>query len=165
MDGEKRVKIFGEEINVKAQIRSIEGFSSHGDKNDLINWVQALSHTLKKIFVVHGEEEASAELAQALHDKYRVDTLVPERGYICQISPDEVKVEAPAIKKAVEKEPAKPFSKDVAAFYTLVQSFEEQVLKADQPDRKRVVELQTDIIKKMLDILRDGAIGTNEEGK
>jgi metallo-beta-lactamase family protein len=159
-DGEKRVKIFGEDINIKAQIRSIEGFSSHADKNDLINWVEALSKTLKKIFVVHGEEEASLELAQALKEKFDVDTIVPERGHVCQITPDEVKIEAPAKEAPAEEVKVKPvFAADEAtAFYNLVRSFEENVLKADKPDRKKVVEMQIEIMKKMLDLVKEEAL-------
>jgi metallo-beta-lactamase family protein len=167
LDGEKRVKIFGEDINIKAQIRSIEGFSSHADKNDLINWVDALSKTLKKIFVVHGEEEASLELAQALREKYNVDTIVPERGYTCQISPDEVKVVAPVETAPTEKitpEEA-PLAAGTAAFYALVRTFEEEVLKATKPDRNRVIELETEIMKKMLDLVKDEAVRSTKEGK
>ncbi len=165
MDGEKRVKIFGEDINVKAQIRSIEGFSSHADKNDLINWVEGLSKTLKKIFVVHGEEEASLELAQALRDKFGIDTIVPERGYTCQISPDEVKVEAPVKAVVAAKEPivAAPLAQEAAAFYALMRMFEEEVLKAEKPDRTRLIELQTEIMKKMLDLVKEEAMGLTKE--
>ena len=166
MDGEKRVKIFGEDITVKAQIRSIEGFSSHADKNDLINWVGALSQTLKKIFIVHGEEEASMELAQALQEKYGVDTVVPERGQAFQITPDEVRVDILPKKISVEEVPEKlPISADANTFYELMQTFEKEVLGSETPTRQRVIELQTDIMKKMLDLVKKEALRQKGEAQ
>ncbi|MEA2048624.1 MAG: MBL fold metallo-hydrolase RNA specificity domain-containing protein, partial [Campylobacterota bacterium] len=54
IDGTKKIKIYGEEIIVKAKIYTINGFSAHADQNGLIEWMRKFSK-LEKIFLIHGE--------------------------------------------------------------------------------------------------------------
>ncbi len=58
VNGEKRVKIFGEEITVNARIEYIEGYSGHADQEWLLNFIYSFITKPKHIFLVHGEEEA-----------------------------------------------------------------------------------------------------------
>ncbi len=81
-DGEKLVKIFGEEINISAQIFDLEGFSEHADKNGLLKWVRGFTKKPKKIFIVHGEADAKAEFAKTIEAEFSIDCIVP---YFAQI--------------------------------------------------------------------------------
>ena len=58
VEGEKVVKIFGEEIAVNAQIEYIEGYSGHADQEWLMNFIYSFRDKPKKVFLVHGEERA-----------------------------------------------------------------------------------------------------------
>lgn len=80
LDGEKQVKIFGEEIQVKAQIRNLSSYSAHADQLQLVNWVYPQRERLQKVFVVQGEPEASQVLAQKLRDELAVDAQIPKEG-------------------------------------------------------------------------------------
>lgn len=79
-DGEKEVKILGEDISVQAKIFSIDGFSAHADLNDLIEWIDGFTKKPKKVFVVHGEEEAALHFAAAVEERLGLAAIVPERG-------------------------------------------------------------------------------------
>lgn len=68
LSGEKTVRIFGEEVVVKADIRYIDGFSAHADQTALLNWVKNFNQRLKKVFVVHGEAKASANLSRLINE-------------------------------------------------------------------------------------------------
>jgi metallo-beta-lactamase family protein len=60
MDGEKQVRIFGEEYQVRAKVKTMDVFSAHADKTELLNYVRTTKpDKLKQIFVVHGEPEES----------------------------------------------------------------------------------------------------------
>lgn len=61
LDGAKKVRLFGEEISVEARIEMIEGFSGHADKEGLLKWIERFNRKPKKIFIVHGEEDAMIE--------------------------------------------------------------------------------------------------------
>lgn len=80
-DGNKEVKIFGEPFHVRAQVESIEGFSAHADRSGLLEWAGRLDRQrLQHIFLVHGELEAAAALAQYLEADGHRQVTVPERG-------------------------------------------------------------------------------------
>jgi metallo-beta-lactamase family protein len=66
VDGSKSVKIFGEEIQVKATIEQIEGFSGHADQAGLLEWIGHFPTTVERVFVMHGEEAVSAIFANEL---------------------------------------------------------------------------------------------------
>lgn len=68
LDGGKSVKIFGEEIQVKADIEQIEGFSGHADREGLLEWIGHFPKNAEKVFVMHGEEEVAAKFANDLKD-------------------------------------------------------------------------------------------------
>ncbi len=60
-----QVKLFGEQIAVRAQIHNFKGMSAHADRDGLLKWAEAFSDK-PQIFVVHGEEKAAESLTQEL---------------------------------------------------------------------------------------------------
>ena len=80
VDGAKQVKIFGEEIGVNANVKYIEAFSGHADKNGLLRFVDSFKNKPKQIYLVHGDEEAQLSLADELVDKYHIPVDIPFRG-------------------------------------------------------------------------------------
>lgn len=80
-DGQKEVKIFGEEYNVKADVVSIEGYSAHADQRELIRWASRFDQTrLQKVFLVHGEPQPIATLAEKLDESGIGPVTAPTRG-------------------------------------------------------------------------------------
>ncbi len=98
VDGARKVKIFGEEITVNAQIEMIEGFSGHADKNGLLDWMTAFEKKPGKIFIIHGEESVMNEFSDAIHERLKIDTIIPTRG-------DTFVVSKSAVSGAEEKMP------------------------------------------------------------
>lgn len=69
LDGEKKVKIFGEEIYINCNIYSLEGLSGHADKKGIIEWLSAFDEKPNKIFLTHGEKESLTALSDAIKDE------------------------------------------------------------------------------------------------
>ena len=65
VDGVRRVKLFGEQIAVKAQIHTLGGFSAHAGQSQLLDWASSFRGR-PDFYLVHGEPEASDALAEAL---------------------------------------------------------------------------------------------------
>ncbi len=80
LDGAKSVNIFGVEVTVNCRIMSISGYSAHADQKKLIDWLTPVKLTLKKVFVVQGEEDQSLPLAEKIRDILAVETAVPSIG-------------------------------------------------------------------------------------
>jgi metallo-beta-lactamase family protein len=74
------VKIHGKEIPINAKIDVIEGFSGHADYNEILAWLMGLNKAPEKIFVVHGEPEASKSLAEKIRSQFRWDVEIPNYG-------------------------------------------------------------------------------------
>ncbi len=80
VDGEKKVKIFGEEIAVNARIEYIEGYSGHADQEWLMNFVYSFTYPPKHIFLVHGEPEGQIVLKQKLEENTNIPITIPDFG-------------------------------------------------------------------------------------
>lgn len=86
LNGEKVVKIFGEEIPVRCKTMTISGYSAHADQPRLIDWLRPMRHTLKKAFVIQGEEGSSEELEQKMRDELAIETAVPKAGETVELA-------------------------------------------------------------------------------
>lgn len=80
LDGERTVKILGQIVHVKARILQISGYSAHADQKRLMEWVEPMRLSLKKLFIVQGEEESADVLAQKIRDEYAINAIVPSPG-------------------------------------------------------------------------------------
>ena len=85
VEGEKKVKIFGEEIAVNAEIVYIDGYSGHADQKLLMNFVGEFKEKPKKIFLVHGEEEAQNVLKGKIEEEYGIETEIPSFGDVFRV--------------------------------------------------------------------------------
>ena len=89
-EGEKVVKIFREEIQVNAEIHSLEGFSGHADREGIIQWIKSFKNKPQKIFVVHGEEEAAKEISRKIEEELKIKAYIPELGESLSIEGERV---------------------------------------------------------------------------
>jgi metallo-beta-lactamase family protein len=74
------VKIFGEPMRVRAEVKSLQALSAHADQRELLAWMKPLAGTLKKIFLVHGETDGATALAAAIQKEYGIETVLPGWG-------------------------------------------------------------------------------------
>jgi metallo-beta-lactamase family protein len=74
------VRIFGEPMRVRAEISSLDELSGHADQGELLEWIKPMAHSLRKVFLVHGEPRQSETLAQLLHTRYGLEAVCPAPG-------------------------------------------------------------------------------------
>lgn len=80
VDGAEEIKLFGEPIQIKAEIAQLPGASGHADKEGLLNWINGFEKKPKKVFVVHGEDGVCDEFVECLRDEYGYDAFAPYTG-------------------------------------------------------------------------------------
>lgn len=80
LNGASTVKLFGEEIEVKAKILNLHGLSGHADKEKLTEWINAFEKKPKKVFVVHGDDEVADIFANYLRSEHGHDAYAPYSG-------------------------------------------------------------------------------------
>jgi len=78
VDGADKVRIFDEEIAVKARIETIEGFSGHADRDGLLEWIGAMKNKPVRIMLVHGEPGVIVSFSRAIAEKFGIETHIPK---------------------------------------------------------------------------------------
>jgi metallo-beta-lactamase family protein len=80
-DGAERVRIFGDEYVVRAEVVAVDGYSAHADQAELLAWVgQFDRNRLDKLFVVHGEPAPASVLATEIERIGLPPAIIPSRG-------------------------------------------------------------------------------------
>jgi metallo-beta-lactamase family protein len=80
LDGAREVRIHGESLPVRADIRQVPALSAHADQKGLLEWVDAIREPPRKVFLVHGEPGPREALAGALRSQYGWTVALPEEG-------------------------------------------------------------------------------------
>lgn len=80
MDGAKTVRISGVEVMVRCKIKSISGYSAHADQAKLLEWLKPMRLSLKKVFIVQGEEDQMVPLFGKIRDILAIDAEIPSIG-------------------------------------------------------------------------------------
>ena len=78
------LKILNKEYPLRARVRKLTGFSAHGDRDEMLRFLKESNLTVKRIAVVHGEEDQSLSFATTLKDA-GYDAFVPEPGETVEV--------------------------------------------------------------------------------
>lgn len=79
LTGADKLRIYGQEVEVRCRIEQLDGLSAHADYQELLDWLQPLVPP-RKTFITHGEPVASDSLRQKLERQFGWSTEVPEQG-------------------------------------------------------------------------------------
>ena len=118
VDGIDEVRLFGEPIEVNAQIRVLAGMSGHADKNGLIKWLEAYEKKPKRVFVVHGEDTTCNLFVDCLEKEYGYSAYAPFSGTRFNMLTNEIEYEAapvPVKKKEASRRVTEVFARLLAA--------------------------------------------------
>lgn len=112
LEGAEYVKLFGETIEVQAEILKLEGVSGHADKEGLLKWVRAFSPKPQTVFVVHGEDETCEDFTACLNEEYQIPACAPFSGSLYDLAAGAwIKEGTPVL--AVPEKPAAKRKSDV----------------------------------------------------
>jgi metallo-beta-lactamase family protein len=77
IEGARHVRIFDEEIAVKAAIHTLGGFSAHAAQTELLDWLASMAPTHPQVLLTHGEEHARIALAQRIAERFAIPAELP----------------------------------------------------------------------------------------
>ena len=121
VEGAQEVKLFGESIDVRASIMTLEGLSGHADKNGLIEWIEGFEQKPRKVFVVHGEDQVCTSFAECLQVEHGIKAYAPYSGTVFNLLSGKLEYEAlPIPVKKKTKAASDVFGRLVAAGQRLV---------------------------------------------
>lgn len=76
--GKRELKVFGEAIAVKAEVRILSNMSAHADYEEILDWLGNFNHHPKKVFITHGEPEAALSLKEKIEERFHWTCVVPD---------------------------------------------------------------------------------------
>lgn len=79
-DGAKSVRIHGQEVAVQASVVTVDGFSAHADRDEILRWLAGFRRPPRQTYVVHGEAPAAEALANTLRTRLGWRTEVARDG-------------------------------------------------------------------------------------
>lgn len=79
-DGAPEIRLFGEDVAVRARISMLPGLSGHADRFGLLEWIRAFKNKPNQVFVVHGEDQVTSEFADSLTEEYGFKASAPYSG-------------------------------------------------------------------------------------
>ena len=83
-NGEKKVRIFGDEFALKAEVQTLHSFSAHADRLELFRYARDAKP--KKVFLVHGEQSQRESFARLLQEQLHLDVDLPANGAVVDFS-------------------------------------------------------------------------------
>ena len=119
IDGATTVKLFGETIEVQADICQLTGLSGHADKDGLLRWVNSFEPKPKRVFIVHGDDEVENIFAQTLTDE-GFTACAPYNGAQWVIGAEGAVCVQEGTKARIEHRPSEGTSRAASVFQRLV---------------------------------------------
>ena len=86
LEGAKSVNLFGEEIEIQAEIRRLAGISGHADNNGLLKWIGSFEKKPEKVFVIHGEDSVCQVFKDRLRNEMHLDAGAPYSGTVFNLA-------------------------------------------------------------------------------
>ena len=122
IEGTDEVRLFGEPIQVRAQIKQLVGMSGHADKNGLLDWLGGFKEKPRKVFVVHGEDSVCTGFAECLKIEYGQHAYAPYSGTVFNLLSDKFEYEAEPmpVKKTVRTVASGVYARLLAAAQRLL---------------------------------------------
>ena len=77
LNGEKEVRIFGQQVPVKCHVEEVQGLSAHADQTELFEWLGAFQSHPKMTFVIHGEQESANAMRDKIQEELGWNAVVP----------------------------------------------------------------------------------------
>ncbi|MBU1001295.1 MAG: MBL fold metallo-hydrolase [Proteobacteria bacterium] len=148
VDGAEKIRIFGEDIAVKAKIFTIGGFSAHAGQSEIMQWLEHFTTPEMKVFLVHGENKKQRTLAKLIEDKFKLEVHIPDYLEVCTMVPGQ------PLSTVVDEEAAHPH----IDWEFLLGQTEAQLLtlrsRLDRFEKEHWIE-QTDLRDRLLEINKE----------
>ncbi len=122
LDGTDKVTLFGEEVQVKAEIHNLEGFSGHADRDGLYSWLAGFQKEPKHIFLVHGETESKEGFAEYVKENLGYEPIVVRGNSEFILEKDELINKEEALKDAMDSEALEITKKKIADIHSRLET-------------------------------------------
>ncbi len=167
LNGEKTVVLFGEEIQIKAEIYNLQGFSGHADREGLLSWVGGFRQKPKEIFLVHGEEKSKDDLSYSIKEKLGYDATVVRGESEFILETDGIVNREEALEEATTKESLNNLKKRISDIHDHLEKilYTTQLATDEETIPEKTVELNNLVLELEKNILNLGSAVTDGDSE
>jgi metallo-beta-lactamase family protein len=151
INGAETVKLFNEEIAIKANIRELDDISGHADRDMLLDWLGNIQQPPRKVFVNHGDDTVCESFAASITERLGLDAIAPFSGDAYDLLAEEFTEKAAIVKAVPKKKEAK---EKVSAIYNALVEAGQRLLKVIEHNKggaNKDLEKFTDRINSLCD--------------
>ena len=148
----KEVKLFGETIQVNAEIYNLEGFSGHADQEGLLDWLSGFQVEPKQIFLVHGEEQSKIDFAKIIVERFGYHPVVLHQNTEFELETGKLLSTEEVIREAINIDDIEHFKEKVNAVHDDVEKILEKAKNALSTDSDLDAEKLKDINNILLEL-------------
>lgn len=78
--GAKTIRVMGKQLDVRARIESLDEYSAHADRSEILQWLRGFEKFPSQIFLNHGEPDAAEALAKTIRQEFGAEVIIPRMG-------------------------------------------------------------------------------------
>lgn len=167
VEGAEKVTLFGEEIQVNAEIYNLEGFSGHADRDGLLTWLGGFKKEPKHIFLVHGEPDAKADFAETVREKLGFHPIVVQGNSEYILERDEILNKEKALKDAMDSEALEGIKKNISDIHRRLEEilYNTHLAVDGGLSPEKMAKINNIVLELEKDSVNLGAAVTEEDGE
>lgn len=165
VEGAKEVTLFGEDVQVNAEIYNLEGFSGHADRDGLLAWLSGFEREPKHIFLVHGELESKEDFAKTVEQKLGYEPIVVRGNSEFILEKDELVNKDQAMKDAMDSEALDAIKKNIADIHRRLEGilYNAHLAVNETLSPEKMAEINNIVLELEKDSVNLGATVTEED--
>ena len=170
LEGAEKVKLFGEDISVRASILQLPGVSGHADNEGLMRWISSVHPAPKKVFVTHGDDQVCMIFRDRLQKELGLDAYAPYSGTVYDLAEGRFLYEGVPI-PVVQEEPSASDAREKSSAHADAQNREPKIAGrkedlAGAEDQNRVTRAYQQLLEagnRMMQVIRHNKGGANKD--
>ncbi len=166
LDGADHVKLFGEDIDVEAEICQLPGVSGHADDKGLIKWISSMEEKPRKVFVCHGEDTVTEVFRDRLKNELGLDAYAPFSGAEFDLASGQITVDAKPVRITKEKKEQIVAERQTGGQYVRRKGSDKGAAKHYTSQTKRSAEIYTRLVaagSRLMGVIKDSEGGANKD--
>ncbi len=166
LEGADNIKLFGEEIEIRAEICSLPGVSGHADRDGLLRWISALKTAPKMVFVTHGEDEVTEIFRDLLISDLHLNAYAPFSGTCFDLAAGRFVNETGPVPIQKEERVVLQIEKQDGGSYVRTKGSDRRALKKISSKNKKAAAVFARLVdagNRLMDVIRKNQGGANKD--
>ena len=166
LEGADHLRLFGEDIDVEAEICQLPGVSGHADNEGLMRWISSMEAKPQKVFVTHGEDHVTEIFRDRLKDELGLDAYAPYSGAEFDLASGQITVDAQPVLLSKEKQKGLAEAKAAGGAFVRRKGSDRGAAVRVTSQTRKAAQVYTKLVaagSRLMSVIRDSEGGANKD--